>query len=271
MPDPIVISDEPTGAVAPDAAAVENQDANIQVQGEEQLLAGKYKNVDELIKGYKELEQRMSQPQEDEPEATVDESEADDEPETRSARELYGEFVGSALEEAGIDFVDMSDRFQQSGQLEEADYGELAKAGFSRDMVDNYLAGLQYNAASDAALTAQEVMQVKQDFGGPEEYDRMVQWASQNLSPEEIQAYDELVQSSKNVNQTRLAVAGLYAQYTASAGREPSLIGGKAPSDSGTKFESTAQVIQAMNDPRYASDPAYRKMVEKQLSRSSVF
>ena len=271
MPDPIVISDEPTGAVAPDAAAVENQDANIQVQGEEQLLAGKYKNVDELIKGYKELEQRMSQPQEDEPEATVDEAEADDEPETRSARELYGEFVGSALEEAGIDFMDMSDRYQQSGQLEEADYGELAKAGFSRDMVDNYLAGLQYNAASDAALTAQEVMQVKQDFGGPEEYDRMVQWASQNLSPEEIQAYDELVQSSKNVNQTRLAVAGLYAQYTASAGREPSLIGGKAPSDSGNKFESTAQVIQAMNDPRYASDPAYRKMVEKQLSRSAVF
>jgi len=26
-----------------------------------------------------------------------------------------------------------------------------------------------------------------------------------------------------------------------------------------------------MNDPRYQSDPAYRKQVEKQLSRSSVF
>ena len=270
MPDAITISDEPTGAMAPDAEAVSTEDANIEVQGEEKLLAGKYKNVDELVKGYKELEQLMSQPQEEDSEV-ADEPESEEEGEPQSARELYGEFIGGALEEAGVDFAEMSQRYQSTGALEEADYGELQKAGFDRDMVDNYLAGLQYNAASDAALTAQEVMQVKQDFGGPEEYDRMVQWASQNLSPEEIKAYDELVRNSRDVYQTRLAVAGLYSQYTASAGREPNLISGRASKESGAKFESTAQVIQAMNDPRYQSDPAYRKQVEKQLSRSSVF
>jgi len=36
-------------------------------------------------------------------------------------------------------------------------------------------------------------------------------------------------------------------------------------------FESVAQVTEAMNDPRYANDPAYRKQVELKLAKSSVF
>ena len=31
-------------------------------------------------------------------------------------------------------------------------------------------------------------------------------------------------------------------------------------------FESVAQVTEAMNDPRYAKDPAYRKKVEDKTS-----
>lgn len=268
MPEPIVISDEPTAAMSGDEPAL-NPNDNIEIQGEEKLLAGKYKNVDELIKGYKELEQRMSQPSEEEGELVDDPQ--DDEPRPTDPREIYGEFIGGRLEEAGVNFADMSDRYAETGNLEDADYSELEQAGFSREMVDNYLAGLNYNAANDAALSAREVMQIKNDFGGAEEYDRMVMWASENLEPEEIQAYDQLVRNSRDINQTRLAVAGLYAQYTASAGREPSLLGGRASANQGTRFESTAQVIEAMNDPRYATDPAYRKLVERQLSKSAVF
>ena len=35
-------------------------------------------------------------------------------------------------------------------------------------------------------------------------------------------------------------------------------------------FESSAQVISAMNDPRYANDPAYRKKVEDKIARSTA-
>ena len=35
-------------------------------------------------------------------------------------------------------------------------------------------------------------------------------------------------------------------------------------------FGSVAQVTDAMNDPRYSKDPAYRKEVEDKLARSSV-
>jgi hypothetical protein len=251
MPEPVVIANEPAPAMAPDNEATLTENDNVEIQGEEQLLAGKYKTVDELVKGYKELESQQGRA--DEPETELAEGEE------QSAKEIYGEFIGGRLEEAGIDFNDMSSRYAESGMLQDDDYGELEKAGFSRNMVDNYLAGLQYNAAQDSALNAQQVSQIKTEFGGAEEYDAMTTWAAENM------------QGSNDGAQIRLAIAGLYAQYTASEGREPQLLGGKPSSSSGSKFESTAQVIEAMNDPRYQTDPAYRKAVEKQLARSAVF
>ena len=49
-------------------------EGDIQVQGEEPLLAGKYKSVDDLVKGYKELESERNRP-EPEPEAVAEEAE----------------------------------------------------------------------------------------------------------------------------------------------------------------------------------------------------
>ena len=263
MPEPVVIANEPAPAMAPDNEATLTENDNVEIQGEEQLLAGKYKTVDELVKGYKELESQQGRA--DEPETELAEGEE------QSAKEIYGEFIGGRLEEAGIDFSDMSSRYAESGMLQDEDYGELEKAGFSRNMVDNYLAGLQYNAAQDSALNAQQVSQIKTEFGGQEQYDAMTTWAAENMEADEIAAFNRIVQGSNDGAQIRLAIAGLYAQYTASEGREPQLLGGKPSSSSGSKFESTAQVIEAMNDPRYQTDPAYRKAVEKQLARSAVF
>ena len=263
MPEPVVIANEPAPAMAPDNEATLTENDNVEIQGEEQLLAGKYKTVDELVKGYKELESQQGRA--DEPETELAEGEE------QSAKEIYGEFIGGRLEEAGIDFNDMSSRYAESGMLQDEDYGELEKAGFSRNMVDNYLAGLQYNAAQDSALNAQQVSQIKTEFGGAEQYDAMTTWAAENMEPDEIAAFNRIVQGSNDGAQIRLAIAGLYAQYTASEGREPQLLGGKPSSSSGSKFESTAQVIEAMNDPRYQTDPAYRKAVEKQRARSAVF
>ena len=263
MPEPVVIANEPAPAMAPDNEATLTENDNVEIQGEEQLLAGKYKTVDELVKGYKELESQQGRA--DEPETELAEGEE------QSAKEIYGEFIGGRLEEAGIDFNDMSSRYAESGMLQDEDYGELEKAGFSRNMVDNYLAGLQYNAAQDSALNAQQVSQIKTEFGGAEAYDAMTTWATENMEADEIAAFNRIVQGSNDGAQIRLAIAGLYAQYTASEGREPQLLGGKPSSSSGSKFESTAQVIEAMNDPRYQTDPAYRKAVEQQLARSAVF
>ena len=45
---------------------------------------------------------------------------------------------------------------------------------------------------------------------------------------------------------------------------------GSVNNTSTDSFGSVAQVTEAMNDPRYSKDPAFRKEVEDKLARSSV-
>jgi hypothetical protein len=164
----------------------------------------------------------------------------------------------------------MNVRWQQSGTLESGDYDQLAEAGFSRDMVDAYLSGLQYKAAQDTALSVKEVASIKESLGGEAEYNKMIQWAGDNLSPEEVEGFNQII-NSQPMAAVKMAVAGLHARYTAVEGREPKLIGGRASRGSSDKFESTAQLVEAMSDPRYSKDPAYQKKVQEKLGRSSIF
>ena len=48
------------------------------------------------------------------------------------------------------------------------------------------------------------------------------------------------------------------------------MLTGKAATETPDVFRSQAEVVQAMNDPRYDSDPAYRNDVFEKLGRSNV-
>jgi hypothetical protein len=278
MPEPITFTNEESPALSPENIQALEAEQSQQAEGEEpSLLAGKYKSVQDLEKAYKELQTKLSQgksaPEVDNPvdnaAPEADDAEAEEAPPAQSAKEIYGEAIGSRLEEAGIDFGEMNTRWQQSGELTADDYTSLEEAGFTKDMVDAYLSGLQYRAAQDSALSVQQITEIKSQYGGEKGYTEMMQWAEANLSQEEIDGFNEIV-NGKSMAATRMAVAGIHARYTASEGREPKLLGGRAPRDSGDKFESTAQVVEAMKDPRYSSDPAYRRKVEARLARSSI-
>lgn len=275
MPEPITFTEQETPAFSPEnIEALKNEEAQQAEGAEPSLLAGKYKSVEELEKAYKELQTKLSQGKAAEPvqETETEEGDdevADDQDPAQTAQEIYGEAIGSRLEEAGVDFSDMNTRWQQTGELTADDYTALEGAGFTKDMVDAYLSGLQYRAAQDSALSVQQITEIKSQYGGEKSYADMLEWAGQNLSQEEIDGFNEIV-NGKSIAATRMAVAGLHARYSAAEGREPKLLGGRAPRDGGEKFESTAQLVEAMKDPRYSSDPAYRKKVEAKLARSSI-
>jgi hypothetical protein len=280
MPEAITITQNESPALSP-----ENEEmlAALASDGDEkpaELLAGKYKSVEDLEKAYKELQTKLSRGQSTAPEAEDDDA-AEDDDETDSsddetdkpagdAREIYGDLIGGKLDEAGIDFQEMNVRWQQSGTLESEDYDQLAKAGFNRDMVDAYLSGLQYKAAQDTALSVKEVASIKESLGGEAEYSKMIQWAGDNLSPEEVEGFNQII-NTQPMAAVKMAVTGLHARYTAVEGREPKLIGGRASKGSSDKFESTAQLVEAMSDPRYSKDPAYQRKVQEKLGRSSIF
>jgi hypothetical protein len=274
MPEAVTITQDESSALSP-----ENQEMLAAMAGEDdkegELLAGKYKSVEDLEKAYKELQTKLSRGEstdpvpEDSSATDDDESEEEDKPDG-NAREIYGDLIGGKLEEAQINFQDMNVRWQQTGTLEPGDYEQLAEAGFNRDMVDAYLSGLQYKQTQDTALSVKEVASIKQSLGGEAEYNKMIEWAAANLSADEVEGFNQII-NTQPMASVKMAITGLHARYSAVEGREPKLIGGRAPKGSTDKFESTAQLVAAMSDPKYSTDPAYQRKVQEKLSRSSIF
>ena len=68
-----------------------------------------------------------------------------------------------------------------------------------------------------------------------------------------------------------MAVAGLYSMYESQNGSDGQMITGKAPNTTGEYFRSQAEVVEAMSDPRYDRDPAYRDNIIAKLERSDNF
>ena len=267
MPEAITISEPETGALSPEQETAVKDEALVnQTQEQEPVkFAGKYESVEDLEKGYAELQKKLSGQEE----TTEEVSDSTEETTPTNASEIYGEYIGSRLDEAGVDYQGMNTKWQETGKLEDDDYKALEGAGFSKDMVEAYLDGVQYRAEQDSQLAAKEVAAIKNEFGGEQVYTEMITWAAANLDKGEVDAFNSMLKTS-NPHQIRIAVAGIQAAYMNKAPREPKLVGGRAARADTTKFKSTAQVVAAMNDERYATDPAYRQEVQEKLSRSKV-
>jgi hypothetical protein len=109
--------------------------------------------------------------------------------------------------------------------------------------------------------------------GGEAEYQRLAAWAAQNLPAARTNAYNDAL-SKADEGAIMNALKGLQYDYMMKNGYEPRLTGGRAPSNEIRGYESEAQVVAAMKDPRYMGDnpdPAYIKEVERKIAVSNVF
>lgn len=218
-----------------------------------QWLPEKFKTVEDMAKAYAELESKIGKPAE----------KADPSTETPPPAEASPEDAKAALESKGLDLNEFSTEFSEKGELSADSYARLEKAGYDRNIVDQFIDG-QRARASEFETS------VKGEAGGAEKYNELLTWAKSNLSASEIAAYNSSVNSG-NVDQAKLAVLGLTARYSNENGSDPKRMvsGGKAGGED--KYESTAQLTAAMSDPRYRNDSAYRAQVQSKLSRSNVF
>ena len=255
---------------------------------QEQLLAGKYKNAQELEKAYAELESKLGeqQPTKSEEKSTEEVSDSDTDElvpyledgsvNFEQVNEAYGEQLGEIFKNNNVDPWAISQHFHDNqGQITDAMYQQLEGAGLSRASIDSYLAGRAvesgYTTDSGAAadLTDSEVNSIKNSVGGEAQYQNMVNWASQNLPQTTVEAFDELINSG-NAGAIQLAVNGLRQQYEETNGYEGRMLAGKAAETSGDVFRSQPELVAAMEDPRYDKDPAYRQDVIEKLDRSNL-
>ena len=176
---------------------------------QQQLLAGKFDSPQSLEQAYLELQKKLGESREEEPEAA--------EPEEQESEEQ-----------------DSDEDESPGGQLTEAQAEQLYKM-----------------------------------VGGEKAYDSMMEWAGQNLSKEEIEMYDS-VMGDGSANSIYFAVQALSNKYSDAVGSEGQLLTGRGSAESNAVFRSQSELVQAMNDPRYDNDPAYRSDVMTKLENSDL-
>ncbi len=201
-------------------------------------LPEKFENAEAMARAYSELEGKLGQ--------TSTEEKTEEAPEVPESQE---DAVTLATQE-----------YQENGELSAETYETLAKSGLNKMMVDNYIAGQQ-------AIINQQQMEITNEIGGLQEYQKLSAWAAETLSDDDLEAYNETVESG-TVSQAKFAIKSLYSQFQAAG--SPKLVQGSVNGTGVPPFQSRAQVTQAMKDRRYDSDPAYRDEVLKRLARSNV-
>lgn len=228
------------------------------VAEQEGLLAGKYKNAEDLESAYIELQKKLGQQDED---GDVDEGEAEEYEEELSEDAP----AVSLINEASAEY------YANDGTLSEETIAKFSEMS-SQDLVNAYLE-IQANnpqAPTQAAeMSEAQINSVQNAAGGEANYNRVVEWAADNLPDNQIDAFDSVVDSG-NPAAINIAFQGLQAQYNDANGYEGRMLQGKAPSNSRDVFRSQAELVAAMSDPRYESDEAYRADVVEKLDRSDV-
>ncbi len=238
-PDTEVLTEEEQDSLAVGEELMEQQ---------ENLLAGKYKNAEDLESAYLELQRKLGEGDE----------ESEEEGEMEDAEEFESTPAADMISAA-------SQEFAESGELTPETRDALAELD-SSELLDAYMSLAQPPSPD---LSDSDVSSLKASVGGEESYNQITGWAAEALSEVELEAFNTTVDSG-SLAQIQMVMAGLQARYQAENGYEGTQLQGKAPSNSRDTFRSQAEVVEAINDPRYDRDPAYRNDILMKLERSDV-
>lgn len=226
-----------------------------QPQGEK-LFAGKYKTVEAMEQGYKELEKKLGQKATPPAEPTKETPPAKQDPlKITSTPE-------QAVAAAGLDFEAFNKEFQETGELTAESYAKLEKAGIPKVMVDSYIAGQQ-------AVLETVQARVFGYAGGQENYQAMLEWAASNLDKADIEAFNAAV--ARGPADQKFAVDALYTRYKGAVGSNPNLLKGGGAAPDAVGYASRAEMVADMKDPRYQNDPAYRAKVQAKIAKTTSF
>jgi hypothetical protein len=249
---------DPTPADQPEFTEAEQEALAIgeaAAQQEQAAYAGKFKDAEELEKAYIELQKKLGESDDETEELREQEETAEEEVEVSPAAEL----INSA-----------SEMFAETGELT-AEVMEQFNSMSSADLVNAYMEMQSQNTSQvpTSDLTESDVNAIKNSVGGEDGYNNLMQWAGATMDAADIEAFDSIVEVG-DARAIRLAVAGLRAEYEAANGYEGEMVTGRASREPADVFRSQAEVVAAMQDPRYDRDPAYRNDVFEKLERSYI-
>ena len=215
-------------------------------EAQDQLLAGKYKNAEELEKGYLELQQKLSSNQ--------------------PAEKAEPEQTEESAEPSILDRIWEESTTQEEFSPELTE--EISKMS-STELANMYLDYRQANEGAEPArdFSQEEIQQLQGVVGGKENYTNMIDWAQKSLNETEVNMFDAVMAKGDPLA-AFFAVRSLAYAYNDAVGYDGNVVQGKAPKQNTDQFRSQQELIAAMSDTRYENDPAYRQDVMDKLQRS---
>ena len=215
-------------------------------EAQDNLLAGKYKNAEELEKGYLELQQKLSSNQ--------------------PAEEAQPEQTEESAEPTILDRIWEESTTQEEFSPELTE--EISKMS-STELANMYLDYRQANEGAEPArdFSNEEIQQLQGVVGGQKNYTNMIDWAQKTLNETEVNMFDAVMAKGDPLA-AFFAVRSLAYAYNDAVGYDGNVVQGKAPKQNTDQFRSQQELITAMSDSRYESDPAYRQDVIDKLTRS---
>ena len=233
------------------------------VAEQEQLLAGKYKSTEDLEAAYLSLQKKLGQ---EEDEVDYESTDEGYEEEEGSDEEVSDEAPAvSLINEASEEY------WANEGTLSEETIERFSEMS-SQDLVNAYLEIQKTNPQANpqgVEMSDAQVNSVMNAAGGEANYNEVIAWAGNKLDNRSIDAFDSVVDSG-NTAAINIAFAGLQAQYDEANGYEGRMLQGKAADSRGDVYRSQAELVAAMGDPRYDTDPAYRADVIEKLNASDL-
>lgn len=176
----------------------------------------------------------------------------------------FNDMVATAIERGlSQDAVTrIQQEYQNEDRLSDESYKELAEAGYSKAFVDAYIRGQE-------ALVNQYVEKVMDFVGGRERFQQVYSHMQTN-NPEGAEALIKAFESRDvSTMKTILNLAGQSRDKTFGKKAERSIAKRATPAKPAPRkavgFESQAEMIKAMSDPRYRTDSKYRREVEQKV------
>ncbi|WYW04287.1 head assembly [Pseudomonas phage vB_PpuP-Kompost-2] len=180
--------------------------------------------------------------------------------------QMRAQAIKAGLPQAVADQIEVE--YEEDNKLSEASLKALEAAGFSRGFVKSFISGQE-------ALAATYVAKIQAYAGGPEKFSAIMAHMNAN-SPDAAEALSDAI-NNQDLKAVKTLINLGMASRTKKFGKTPERsVTKRAPASAPQQsrkgpegFSSQREMVKAMGDTRYSTDPQYRAEVEAKVLRSS--
>jgi hypothetical protein len=162
---------------------------------------------------------------------------------------------------AGLDINELGSQIRTAGDISDEAKAKLVEQGIPAELIEDYVSLAKYRIENETASALTYI-------GGEDEWKALNEWATANLSKAEQATYNEMLQGEG----WKVAIDTLKAKRAAAkpGAKEGNLRTGNVnASSSATGYASKAEMTRDIQDPKYKTDPAFRRMVAQRIAVST--